>query len=343
MFAPFAWPPMLEGIRTAALMYNPLAGGGGSRRKHDLARAQQILAAAGIDAELQPTSVPGEGGSLAARAVAAGAQMIIGCGGDGTINEIVNGMREAGAEGSVANHVPLAVLPAGTANVLAKELGIPWNIPRAAALIASGVPARVALGRMSLPETSPAFSRYFLCVGGAGPDGALVHALDVSLKLRVGIAAYWLEGVRQLFKYEFPRFRAVVGDRTIEATLAVIGRTRNYGGPFCITAGADLFGDEFEIALFTSQSALRYLSYLPATWMGNLPKLADVHILKTKTLRCEPLASGPVYSQLDGEPAGHLPAHFEVVPDAITLVVPQIIGARLASARGAAEIALSAR
>ncbi|HXN64364.1 MAG TPA: acylglycerol kinase family protein, partial [Candidatus Acidoferrales bacterium] len=147
MFALFAWSPMLEGIRKAALIYNPLAGGGGPRRKQDLARAQQILAAAGIRAEIQPTSVPGDAGPLAARAAMAGAQMIIGCGGDGTINEIINGLRDAEMQGSVANNVPLAILPAGTANVLAKELGIPWNIPRAAELIANGVPARVALGR----------------------------------------------------------------------------------------------------------------------------------------------------------------------------------------------------
>jgi len=333
---------MLQGIRTATIIYNPVAGGGHARREHDLGRARDILARAGIEAELRPTSVPGEGGPLAARAVEEGAQMIVACGGDGTVNEIINGLKGGHANGFADRAVPLAVLPAGTANVLAKELGIPWNIPRAAECIVRGVPVRIALGRMTSPGASSGASRYFLCVGGAGPDAALVHALDVSLKLRVGILAYWLEGVHQLFQYDFPRFRVTIEGREIEATLAVIGRTRNYGGPFCITAGADLFRDEFEIALFTSRSALRYLSYLPATWMGALAKLPDVHILKTKELRCEPLRPGTVYSQVDGEPAGQLPVQFDVVPDALTLVVPEAVATRLAAGGNVPEAALAA-
>ena len=129
---------MLSGIRDAVLIYNPLAGGGHRRREQHIEEARRILAAAGIDAEPQPTQSPGAATELARRAVERRRQLVIVCGGDGTVNEAVNGL--AGSQ------VPLAVLPAGTANVLAKELGIPRNIPRAAALIPRSSLRRIALG-----------------------------------------------------------------------------------------------------------------------------------------------------------------------------------------------------
>lgn len=312
---------MLEGIRTASIIFNPLAGGGHSLRPKHLEEARLILAAAGIAADLRPTSAAGEAGQIAAHAIAEGRQMIVACGGDGTLNEIVNGI--------AGSHVPVALLPAGTANILAKELRIPWNIPRAAALIPKSRPVRIALGAMTAPD-APDARRYFLCVAGAGPDGAVVHALDPALKLRAGIMAYWMEGAKQLLRYKFPQFRVTCGDREIVATLIVVGRTKNYGGPFRITAGADLFTDQFEIATFSSRSAMRYLAYLPTCWMGMLPRLKDVRIVKTASVRCEPLGAGPVYAQVDGEPTRPLPVNFTIVPDALTLVVPEHVPTRSA-------------
>lgn len=317
---------MLEGIKTASIIFNPLAGGGHWRRHLHLDEARRVLSAAGIEADLRPTSGPGEAGKIAARAVSEGSQMIIVCGGDGTLNEVANGM--------TGSQVPVALLPAGTANVLAKELGISWKIPKAAAMISDGIPVRIALGLMT-PSDDPALRRYFVCVAGAGADGALVHALDPAMKLKTGIASYWFEGFRQLLSYKFPKFRIVAqhhsGDKTIEGTLVVIGRTKHYGGPFRITTGADFFSDEFELAIFTTQNALRYLAYLPATWTGALRRLPDVHFVKTSSFQCQSLGPGPVYAQLDGEPSVPLPVDFTIVPDALTLVVPGHHRAQLAT------------
>jgi diacylglycerol kinase (ATP) len=312
---------MLEGIHTASIIFNPLAGGGHTRRPKHLEEARRILAAAGIEADLRPTAVAGHGAEIAAQAVAEGRQLIIVCGGDGTLNEVVNGIHGC--------QVPVALLPAGTANIMAKELRIPWDIPRAAALIPRGKLRRIALGVMNALPGSGALSgdpvppRYFICVGGAGADGALVHALDPAVKLRAGVLAYWIEGARQLLRYNFPKFRVTSGSQEIIATLVIVGRTKNYGGPFRITRGADLFSDEFELAIFSSQSALRYMVYLPACWMGRLHKLKDVHFVKTNSFQCAPLNSEPIYSQVDGEPHEQLPVEFKIVPDALTLVVPE--------------------
>jgi diacylglycerol kinase (ATP) len=312
---------MLDGIKTASIIFNPVSGGGKSSRLKHLEEARAILAAAGIDAELCPTSAPGHAGKIAAGAVAEGRQLIIACGGDGTLNEIVNGIP--------GSKVPIALLPAGTANILAKELRIPWNIPRAAALIPRGIPKRIALGVLHHEPTLPTFDappdgrRYFLVVAGAGADGALVHALNPALKLRTGVLAYWMEGAKQLLRYKFPQFRVTTAKKEIVATLVIVGRTKHYGGPFRITTGADLFAEEFELALFCSQSALRYLLYLAACWMGRLQRLKDVYFVKANSLRCEPLRADSIYAQVDGEAGESLPVTFSIVPDALTLVVPE--------------------
>ena len=140
---------MLDGIKTASIIFNPVSGGGKSSRLKHLEEARKILAAAGIEAQLLPTSAPGHAGEIAAGAIAEGSQLIIGCGGDGTLNEIINGMP--------GSKVPIALLPAGTANILAKELRIPWNIPGAAALIPRGIPTRIALGTITrdAPHLAP--------------------------------------------------------------------------------------------------------------------------------------------------------------------------------------------
>jgi diacylglycerol kinase (ATP) len=314
---------MLDGIKTASIIFNPVSGGGKSSRLRHLEEARKILAAAGIDADLRPTSAPGHAGEIAARAIAEGSQLIIGCGGDGTLNEIVNGMP--------GSKVPIALLPAGTANILAKELRIPWNIPRAAALIPRGIATRIALGVITQGDASAPTntqnisSRYFLVVAGAGADGALVHALNPSVKQRTGVLAYWMEGAKQLLQYKFPKFRVTTSEKEIAATLVVVGRTKHYGGPFRITRSADLFANEFELAVFCSQSALRYLLYLPACWMGRLHRLKDVQFVKTSSLRCEGLRADTIYAQVDGEASESLPVTFSIVPDALTLIVPEHI------------------
>lgn len=305
---------MLNGIRNAVMIYNPLSGSGRGRRVKQLDAARRILAGAGIEVELQATTGPGAATKVARQAVEQGCQLVIVCGGDGTVNEAVNGV--------ACSQVPLAVLPAGTANVLAKELSIPWDIPRAAAMIPAGRLERIALG-LAAPLGHSGPGRYFLCVAGAGPDGVMVYSLDTKLKLRAGIAAYWFEGFRQLFRYNFPRFRVSAAGREIEATLVIVGRTKNYGGPFRITTQAELLENQFELAVLTTRSAARYLSYLPAVWLGRLRQMEGVHFWKTTSVRCDPLDDAAVYAQVDGEPSGRLPLEFRIVPEALTLVVPE--------------------
>jgi diacylglycerol kinase (ATP) len=310
---------MPHDIKEALLIYNPTSGRKRHRRFAEIEQAARILKDAGIAAELAPTAGPDAATKIARLAVEQRRGMVIACGGDGTINEIVNGL--AGSQ------VPMALLPAGTANILAKELGIPWDIPRAARLIPGGTLRRIALG-IACPVNgnhSAAMAsggRYFLSVGGAGPDGAIVNGVNAGLKKSSGVVAYWIEGFRQIFSYGFPEMRVRSDGKERKATIIVVGRTANYGGPFKITTGASLFEDSFEFLTNSKRSRLGYLACLPAMWLGTLRERDGIETWKATETICESAGSELVYAQVDGEPVGALPLAFKIVPDALSLVTP---------------------
>jgi len=309
---------MLPSLRNALLIHNPNAGNGGKGRRRMLDEARRILPLGGIEADLHETRAPGDATVMAQRATVEGRQLVIACGGDGTLNEVVNGL----AAQQNGHRVPMALLPGGTANVLAKEIGLPWDIPAAAEKLVRGEVKEIALG-LATPLKEPSKARYFLSVAGAGPDGMIVYSIDLDLKARVGILAYWWQGAHEVFRYKFPHFRVVTGEKTLDATLVVVGRTKHYGGPFRITTEADLYADQFEMMGLTTQSGFRYLSYLPTLWLGKLRGTEGVHYWKANSIVCEPLDSNPVYAQIDGEPLARLPVEFKIVPRALKLLVPK--------------------
>ena len=308
---------MTAEIQNALLIHNPNAGNGGSTRRRTLDAARHIFAHGGIATDLAETTGPGHATEIAARAAAENRGLVIACGGDGTLNEIVNGL----AAHQNGHRVPLALLPGGTANILAKELDLPWDIPSAAERLVRGTVKEIALG-LATPLEQPEKQKYFLSVGGAGPDGMIVYSLDLGLKARVGILAYWWEGAREVFRYKFQHFRVTSDERKIDASLVIVGRTQNYGGPFKITDQADLYSNQFEVMTLTTQSGFRYLSYLPTLWMGKLRGTEGVAFFKTDSVLCEPLDNNPIYAQIDGEPLARLPVEFKIVPRALKLLVP---------------------
>lgn len=297
----------------AVLIHNPKAGRG-RRRQKELELACDYLASRNIPVRLQETSGPGMATELARQAAAAGFDLVIVCGGDGTVNEVVNGL--------AGTSTPLALLPAGTGNIVAKELRLPWNVLRAARLIPEGEVRRIALGC--------AGGRYFLAVAGVGVDANIVYKLEARMKSSLGQLSYWLESLRQLFAYSFPTFRLVPlcgMDSPVEATFAVIGRTAHYGGPIRITTGANLLADDFEVVAFTARWRIAFLLYLLGVWTGTLKSLPGVHFFRTTRLRCEAARTtrkNPnLYVECDGELSGQLPQDFLIVPDALSLVFPR--------------------
>ncbi len=160
-------------------------------------------------------------------------------GGDGTINEVVNGM--AGSE------VPLGILPAGTANVLANETRHPRKMERAAERVAQCVPERVALGLLATATgDSP---RYFLLMAGAGLDADIVYTLNQRMKEVLGKVAYWIGGLSK-FGQSLPEFTVEAEGQKFRTSFALLSRVRNYGGDLEIAPSISLLDDEIEMVLF---------------------------------------------------------------------------------------------
>jgi len=238
--------------------------------------------------------------------VAAGAGLILVLGGDGTINEVANGM--------IPSRVPLGVLPGGTANVLANELGLGNSLERAIERLGRCVERRIAVG--ALCHGSGA-ARHFLMMCGVGLDAAIVAEVNPGLKARAGKLAYWVAGFGQFF-HTVAQFQVDAGTERRQCGFVLASRVRNYGGDMEIASGASLLSDDFEVVLFDGSNPLRYAAYMTAVTLRQVKSMPGV-----RTLRARRIAfSGGAHLQIDGEYVGRIPATLEMVPQALTLLVP---------------------
>ena len=304
-----------SGYRNAVLIYNPKAGRLKRNAEELVGKAVACLHAAGFDVTVAPTTGPGTAGGIARERIAAGAGLIIAAGGDGVINETVEGM--------VNSQTPLAILPAGTANVLATELKLGANMWRAAGRLSELTPRRISLGHISCDGGR--VSRHFLLMAGAGFDAHIVYNLNSSLKARAGKLAYWAASWSQVGR-RLPQILVETEGRQIQCSFALFSKVRNYGGDFEIARTASLFDGRFEAALFEGRSTANYLKYVFGMAMRRLDKMKGVTFLKTDRANLTCPGDPRVYMQIDGEFAGRLPAEIRIVPDALTLLVPPEYG-----------------
>lgn len=302
----------LESFRAkrAAIIYNPIARGL-ARRQHLLQRTIALLAGQGTEANLIATTGPGSASSQARRAIETGADLIVVAGGDGTINDAANGM--------LNTDVPLAILPGGTANVLAREMRLPLHIERAASEISGSRACRIAVGAL---QTHGSGRRCFICMAGAGLDAEIVYRLDLDLKAIAGKFAYYLGGFAQVLR-PVPEFEVTVDGKSFEASFALISRVRNYGGDLEIARNASLLRDDFEVVLFRGTLSVRYLSYLAGVMLRRVHRMNGCTVLRGRSVTCRQRSNDRVFVQIDGELAGNLPVTAEIVPGALTLLVPQ--------------------
>jgi diacylglycerol kinase family enzyme len=220
----------------------------------------------------------------------------------------------------IGSQVPLGVLPAGTANVLARELGLGGNMLEAAARLPEFVPQRIAVGLLRMD--GGAKSRHFLLMAGVGFDGYIVYHLNLDLKSRLGQLAYWSGALRQVFRRP-DEFEVQVDQRRYRCSFALASRTRNYAGYLEIARHASLLGEDFAVVLFEGRSTFRYYArYLPAVLGGRLPRTSGITVLRAGKLTYTTAGETPIYVQVDGEYAGRLPASVEIVPDALSVLAP---------------------
>ncbi len=297
--------------KRAAIIYNPIARGL-ARRGHLLQRSIALLERQGIELSLVATTAPGSASALARRQIEAGYDLIIAAGGDGTINEVANGMLYSG--------VPMAILPGGTANVLARELGMPIHLEKVAAQLGSYQPCSISAGSIRIPGANE--KRCFLCMTGVGLDASVVANLDLDLKAVIGKFAYYAGGFFHVFK-PIHEFEVVVDGAPYQASFALISRVRNYGGDLEIAKGASLLKEDFEVVLFRGTMSIQYLPYLAGVALKQAGKMRGVTYLRARSVICNQLSKEGIDVQVDGELVGKLPVTVEILPEAITLLVPQ--------------------
>jgi diacylglycerol kinase family enzyme len=210
-------------------------------------------------------------------------------------------------------------LPAGTANVLANELGIGRTMERAAAVLASSVRARVALGLIA--SECDDTRRYFLLMAGAGLDADIVYHLNPRMKEAVGKMAYWIGGFSKLGR-RIPEFTVRADGREYRASFALLSRVRNYGGDLEIAPTISLLDDEFEMVLFEGESSLDFLKYMLAVVVHQHRTMPGITILRTRQADLSAPEGCEIHLQVDGEYTGLAPARVAIVPNALTLLVP---------------------
>jgi diacylglycerol kinase family enzyme len=322
-------------MRKAALLYNPDSGGGRKRRHSELQSVLVLLSAAGVDASLVLTNSRAQAEEKARQAVLAGCDTVFACGGDGTIHNIIQVLANT--------NVALAVLPMGTANALAHDLGLPMNSLAAARSALSGALRRVALGRIQYVdlEGQPG-SRYFVIAAGVGVDAHLFYKLGPGTKRRLGMAAYYAKAWHLWFTYAMPRFQVEhtetastekSSDHSKRADLTeLLGvRIRKFGGVIKeLAPGASLERNDLRLILCRTASRIAYLSYVTRAFLRGTWTTPGIDLVHATRAVCQylPVANDStrpqpkIYVEADGEPLGTLPAEISVVPNTLTILSP---------------------
>jgi len=291
------------------LILNPNAGRGRAVAAREVEAFGARVRGAGVALEVEDTKGPQDAARLAREAVRGGASDVVVRGGDGTVHEAIQGLIGAGAR--------LTVWPAGTANVLARQLSMPAGAGEVARIFVEGKTRRITLGCATAERTGE--RRYFFMMAGVGLDASVVRHVRPRLKRRVGEAAYWYSGLGHLAHWRPRAFTVEVEGERLEATYAAVGKAPRYGGGLAITPRARLDSEEFEVCVINSRSRLRYLYLLTRAVRGGVPAGTTGVCYRTAArIRVE----GEAEVQADGELIGRLPMTFEVVPEGVEVVVP---------------------
>jgi len=295
----------VAGIKHVVAVSNPESGGGQFR--HELPLMLELLASFGLEVEVRQTQHAGHGIELAREAVEQGADAVCAIGGDGTVNEVINGIAET--------RMPLIVIPAGTVNVLALELGIPLDPADACRLVDSGHLSWIDLGK--------AGDRYFSLMAGVGMDAAVVQAMNPTLKKVLHEAAFMVQGIPTVLSGHFPLVRVETEEQTVEGYFVVLGNAANYGGAFAITPHASMRDGLLDVCVLQTLSPFGTLHYWLAALVQSHLKHPKVQYWRTRDAGIAVVdGDDEVLVQTDGEVAGRLPMEVRIVPRALKVVVP---------------------
>jgi len=311
-------------MRRVALIHNPHSGQRFFSRDKTLARAMAVLRDAGIEADALETDGPGSARNLARAAMRNGYDTILACGGDGTVHEALQAL--------VGSDVALGVLPLGTANALAQDLGLGLSPVNAARKLLSATPTKVPVGRIFYRDQhGTERSCFFTVAAGIGADALLMASLDAGLKRRFGYVLYLIEATRIWATNPFPLFSALFSlngngeKRKADISQLLAVRVRSFGGVLGMLApGATLRNDALSLITFKTRSRFRYLRFLLAVIAGRHTFSDQVELLEATSVECQTRngSKKTIYVEADGEVLGTLPARMDVAPQTLTLLIP---------------------
>jgi YegS/Rv2252/BmrU family lipid kinase len=310
-------------MRRAALVYNPRSGSSRGNRLADVEASQSILQASGVEASLITTRSAADAIEQTRRAISEGCDTIFACGGDGTINDVLQGM--------VGSRAALGVIPLGTANALASDARIPLSPKSAARCALNAEACRIAVGQVMYRDFAgnPAL-RYFTVTAGVGMDAHLFYKLNMLMKGRLGMSSYyakalhlWLTHPMKFFDVDFVSLEGETRRECVSELLAV--RITNFGGLLRqLAPGASLDRNDMRLVLFRTSNRWSYLQYILGGMIGMRWKVTGIDLEYAEKVTCE--LSGTeqkVHVEADGELLGALPAEISIVPDALTILVPR--------------------
>ncbi len=281
------------------MIFNPVAG---PRRQRKLKRVLAELRRLGCTVTLRATEGRGDAEAIARATDAIACDLVAVAGGDGTINEVINGL--------VDRQLPLALIPLGTANVLAHEIGSGGDARMVARAIAEGIPRQVYLGEAN--------GRRFAMMVGVGIDARIVEGIDPRLKRIAGKFAYVVSGVLAVLRYRPVRYRISIDGAHFTSAAAIIAKGRFYGGRFVLARGARLDMSSLHVVLLERPGRWNVLRYGLAIALQRIHCLADVRIIEARAVTID----GPVgeLAQADGDLASTLPLAIGLAREPILLI-----------------------
>jgi diacylglycerol kinase family enzyme len=308
-----------------ALIYNPASGQDWPRRQAVVDKTLALLRGAGVEADALATDGPGSAGELAAQAVREGCDTILACGGDGTVHEVLQCL--------VGTQVALGVVPLGTANALAADLGLGASPTRTTGRLLDAIPVRVPVGRIFYRNAEGAErSRYFTVAAGVGADALFLSRLDARLKRKLGYLLYLVEAFRVWATHSFPLFDASFvesggSNKRVERVSQLLAvRIRDFGGVLHhLAPGASLRKQSLSLIAFKTRSRFHYMRFLLAVVWRRQTFLNSIELLDADSVTCSASkgSGSRVLVEADGELLGTLPARIEIVPEALTLLIPE--------------------
>jgi len=292
------------------VIFNPAARGNKARRfKKFLNELSQQCA-------LKATTAPGDARRFAHAAVATGYDIIAAGGGDGTVNEVLNGI---GDDPDGFAKTRLGVLPLGTVNVFARELKIPLRLEHAWKVLKRARETKIDLGRAEFFEDGKPQQRYFAQLGGVGLDARAIELVSWKLKKSAGPIAYLVAGFQALAEKQ-PRVTVSADGKKLEGDLALFGNGKFYGGPFDIFPGANLNDGQLDACVFPRVNVPTLLRLAPGFLLRQ--KLSEHRVARLRAKKMEVTSDIPAAFELDGEWIGSLPATFSVERQKLRVVVP---------------------